>query len=65
MNRYSDYEIRKKEQYFLSLEPVNKNVVSQERWLYEIKRVFELNSDFKKNPDKYFKHLETFRKMGR
>lgn len=61
---YTDEEIEKKRHYFLSLIPSKETDISLQRWHYEIKRVFELCKDFKKCPDKWFYHLETFIRYG-
>lgn len=60
--KYTDEEIQRKKQYYLSLKPVNEKVIPLKRWLYEIERVFELNETFRDDPDKWFNHLDSFRK---
>ena len=57
---YTDEEIEKKREYFLSLVPPKESEISLKRWYYEIERVFELNNKFKECPDMWFYHLETY-----
>lgn len=57
---YTDKEIEEKRQYFLSKIPPKDSNISLNRWYYEIKRVFDLSNDFRKSPDMWFYHLETF-----
>lgn len=61
--KYTDAEIQEKKQYYLSLKPVNEKVMPLNRWLYEVKRVFELNKSFREDPEKWFAHLDRFRKI--
>lgn len=61
--KYTDEEIQEKKKYYLSLKPINEKVIPLNRWLYEVKRVFELNETFRDDPEKWFDHLDRFRKI--
>lgn len=61
---YTNEEINNKRKHFEILIPCNELEFSKERWLYEIKREFELNKNFKEFPDASFAKLERFAKFG-
>lgn len=63
-NIYTDEEIASKRKYFENLVPCAELEFTKERWLYEIKREFELNKFFKDFPDASFAKLERFAKFG-
>lgn len=60
-NKYSKEELTEKRKYFESQVPKN---VSKERWLYEIKRIFQLSKNFKEYPDSGLSRLEYILKTG-
>lgn len=61
---YTDEELKEKRKYFENQEIDTKFGISQSRWLYEIKRVFELSKDFKEFPDCGLYRLEFMLKFG-
>lgn len=60
-NKYSKEELEEKRKYFESKIPKN---VSKKRWLYEIKRVFELDKYFSDYPDSGLSRLEFILETG-
>lgn len=54
-SHYTKEELLEKRKYFESQTPKN---VDRKRWLYEIKRHFELNKDLDKYPDASLNRLE-------
>lgn len=61
---YTDEEIKEKEEYYLYLKPEKESGLNVGRWQVEVRRQIERNENFKDCPDKYFYHLDTFRKWG-
>lgn len=59
--QYTKEEIEEKRRYFESQKPAN---VTEKRWLYEIKRIFELSKNFSIYPDWGFSRLEYILKLG-
>lgn len=59
--QYSQKELDEKRKYFESKVPEN---VPKKRWLYEIKRVFELDKYFDKYPDSGLSRLEFILETG-
>lgn len=59
--KYSKEELKEKRLYFESKIPEN---VDKKRWMYEIKRVFELNKYFNKYPDSGLSRLEFILETG-
>ena len=62
--QYSSSQLAEKRKYFESMCPPPNLNISKQRWLYEIKRHFELSDDFKKYPDAGLARLEFLLKYG-
>lgn len=58
---YTKEEIEEKRKYFENQQPIN---VDKNRWLYEIKRQFELSDDFLQYPDSGFARLQFILETG-
>lgn len=62
--KYSKEELAEKRRYFESQLPCERANMTKGRWLYEIKRRFELSTDFDEYPDANFAFLERLIKYG-
>lgn len=64
INQYTEEELLEKRKYFENQLPNPSSGFPKRRWLYEIKRHFELSDDFKKYPDAGLARLEFLLKYG-
>lgn len=62
--KYAEEELQKIRNGFESKMPDSKYNISKKRWLYEIKRQFDLNEQFKKYPDAGIARLEFVLNFG-
>lgn len=62
--KYTKKELEEKREYFESQIPDERFNIPHRRWMYEIKRHFELSENFKKYPDASFARLEFILKFG-
>lgn len=63
-SQYTEEELLEKRKYFENQLPNPSSGFPKKRWLYEIKRYFELCDDFKKYPDAGLARLEFLLKYG-
>lgn len=61
---YTKEELAEKRKYYESVMPHEEAEMNRERWLYEIKRQFELSRTFDKYPDAHFAWLDCLIKFG-
>lgn len=61
---YTAEQLLEKRKYFESQRPNPEFKIPEWRWLYEIKRIFELSDTFKKCPDWDFTRLEFILKFN-
>lgn len=62
--KYTKEELAEKRKYYESVMPHEKADMSKKRWLYEIKRQFELSKTFEEYPDADLCWLDYLIKYG-
>lgn len=62
--KYTTKELEEKRKYFESQELNPEFKISKKRWLYEIKRIFEMSKSFEECPDLGLTRLEFITKFG-
>ena len=62
--KYTKEELEEKRKYYERQNPPSKYKIPRRRWLYEIKRIFELCEEFEDCPDGGFARLDFVLKFG-